>query len=89
MRRLFSSSQVGYDTHADQINAPPTLHRTLAESLKAFYDDWVANNLADKTLILSSASDAQQILKWLIRQSGILAAMTGYADVPACFGKDF
>lgn len=50
--RVFYITQGGYDTHADQINDQQTLHRTLAESLKAFYDDLVAHNLADKTLIM-------------------------------------
>ncbi len=50
--RVFYATQGGYDTHADQINDQPTLHRALAEAVKAFYDDLVAHNLADKTLIM-------------------------------------
>ncbi|MFN0107797.1 MAG: DUF1501 domain-containing protein [Blastocatellia bacterium] len=50
--RVFYIGQGGYDTHADQLNDQQTLHRTLAESLKAFYDDLVAHNLGDKVLIL-------------------------------------
>lgn len=50
--RVFYATQGGYDTHADQINDQPTLHKALAEALKAFYDDLVAHNLADKTLIM-------------------------------------
>lgn len=50
--RVFYITQGGYDTHADQINDQPTLHRALAEGLKAFYDDMAAHNLADKTLIM-------------------------------------
>lgn len=50
--RVFYITQGGYDTHADQINDQQTLHRALAEGLKAFYDDLAAHNLADKTLIM-------------------------------------
>lgn len=50
--RVFYATQGGYDTHADQLNDQPTLHRALAEAIKAFYDDLVAHNLADKTLIM-------------------------------------
>ncbi len=50
--RVYYITQGGYDTHADQINDQPALHRTLAEGLKAFYDDLVAHNLADKTLMM-------------------------------------
>jgi uncharacterized protein (DUF1501 family) len=50
--RVFYLSIGGFDTHADQINDQPALHRTVAEGLKAFYDDLVAHNLADRTLIM-------------------------------------
>ena len=50
--RVFYATQGGYDTHADQINDQPALHRQLAEAVKAFYDDLTAHNLADKALIL-------------------------------------
>ncbi|MEP7340444.1 MAG: DUF1501 domain-containing protein [Acidobacteriota bacterium] len=50
--RVFYITQGGYDTHADQINDQPALHRALAEAVKAFYDDLAAHNLADKTLIM-------------------------------------
>jgi uncharacterized protein (DUF1501 family) len=50
--RVFYISQGGYDTHADQITDQPVLLRTLAEGLKAFYDDLVAHNIADRTLIM-------------------------------------
>jgi uncharacterized protein (DUF1501 family) len=50
--RVFYCTIGGFDTHADQINDQPTLHRTVAEGLKAFYDDLVAHNIADRTLIM-------------------------------------
>ncbi len=50
--RVFYITLGGFDTHADQINDQPTLHRALAEGLKAFYDDLAAHNLADKALIM-------------------------------------
>ncbi len=50
--RVFYITLGGFDTHADQINDQSTLHRALAEGLKAFYDDLAAHNLADKALIM-------------------------------------
>lgn len=50
--RVFYITQGGYDTHADQINDQPALHRALAEGLKAFYDDIAEHGLADKLLIM-------------------------------------
>jgi uncharacterized protein (DUF1501 family) len=50
--RVFYISQGGYDTHANQDKDLPTLHKTLSEGLKAFYDDLVAHGIGDKVLIL-------------------------------------
>ena len=50
--RVFYITQGGYDTHANQDKDLPTLHKTLGEGLKAFYDDLAAKGLADKVLIL-------------------------------------
>lgn len=50
--RVFYITLGGFDTHADQINDQATLHTALAEGLKAFYDDLVEHNLADKALMM-------------------------------------
>ncbi len=50
--RVFYITIGGFDTHADQVTDQPALHRTVAEGLKAFYDDLVARNVADRTLIM-------------------------------------
>ncbi len=50
--RVFYVTLGGFDTHANQDKDLPTLHKTLGEGLKAFYDDLTAKGLADKTLIM-------------------------------------
>ena len=50
--RVFYATLGGFDTHANQDKDLPTLHKTLGEGLKAFYDDLTAKGLADKTLIM-------------------------------------
>ncbi len=50
--RVFYVTLGGFDTHANQDKDLPTLHKTLGEGLKAFYDDLTAKGFADKTLIM-------------------------------------
>ena len=50
--RVYYISQGGYDTHANQDKDLPTLHKTLSEGLKAFYDDLTAKGISDKVLIM-------------------------------------
>jgi uncharacterized protein (DUF1501 family) len=50
--RVFYITIGGFDTHADQVNDLPALLTRVGNGLKAFYDDMVAHNLGDKTLIM-------------------------------------
>jgi uncharacterized protein (DUF1501 family) len=50
--RVFYISLGGFDTHANQIVDQPVLHQRIANGIKAFQDDLVAHNIADKTIIL-------------------------------------
>jgi uncharacterized protein (DUF1501 family) len=49
--RVFYISIGGFDTHANQSTDQPILHQRVANGLKAFYDDLVAHNLADRVVI--------------------------------------
>ncbi len=50
--RVYYISIGGFDTHASQITDQPQLLQRVGNGLKAFYDDLVAHNLADKALIM-------------------------------------
>ena len=50
--RVFYISNGGFDNHANQITDQATQHTRVATGLKAFYDDLVAFNLADKVIIM-------------------------------------
>lgn len=51
--RVFYISIGGFDTHAAQVTDQTALHLTVGEGLKAFHDDLVAHNIADRTLIMA------------------------------------
>ncbi len=50
--RVYYISQGGYDTHGNQDKDLPTLHKTLGDGLKAFYDDLAAHGISDKVLVM-------------------------------------
>ncbi len=50
--RVYYISIGGFDTHASQTTDQPQLLQRVGNGLKAFYDDLVAHNLADKVLIM-------------------------------------
>lgn len=50
--RVFYISLGGFDTHANQLGDQESLHLRLGNGLKALYDDLVAHNLIDKTIIM-------------------------------------
>ncbi len=50
--RVFYASLGGFDTHANQDTDQMTLHQRLANGLKALYDDLVAHNIANKTVVM-------------------------------------
>ena len=50
--RVFYITLGGFDTHSAQLGAQQTLFTTIANGLKAFFDDLAGRNLADKTLVM-------------------------------------
>ncbi len=50
--RVFYISLGGFDTHANQDTDQTALHQRLGNGLKAFYDDLVAHNIAEKTIVM-------------------------------------
>lgn len=50
--RVYYISTGGFDSHANQINDHQTLLTRVASGLRAFYEDLVAHNFADKVIVL-------------------------------------
>jgi uncharacterized protein (DUF1501 family) len=50
--RVYYISLGGFDTHASQTTDQPQLLQRVGNGLKAFYDDLLAHNLADRVLIM-------------------------------------
>lgn len=50
--RVFHISTGGFDTHANQIADHQTLLTRVSSGLRAFYEDLVAHNIADKVIVM-------------------------------------